>query len=260
MLGVLLGFSLCFLTILPELMYQFTYIGFLINIHNTNSISFYIYTYVETFIYIIATYLECILFGTIILAIKASIHKPKLDKDYIIILGCKIKNDGSLTPLLKGRVDKAIEFYKLQKEKNGKELIFIPSGGKGADEIISEGEAIRNYLIEKGIRKDLIIVEKKSRNTYENIKFSYKLINKDSKILFSTTKYHVFRAGIIATMQNIKIEGIGSTTKSYFWVNAFIREFIATMFSEKKKHILVLIIISIISLIMIILLSISHNI
>ena len=37
-----------------------------------------------------------------------------MDKDFVIILGCKIKDDGSLSPLLKNRVDKAIHFSKKQ--------------------------------------------------------------------------------------------------------------------------------------------------
>ena len=64
------------------------------------------------------------------MGIKASRHIPEFDKDYIIILGCQIKSDGTLTKLLKARVDKAIEFSKKQKEKTGKDIIFIPSGGK----------------------------------------------------------------------------------------------------------------------------------
>ena len=62
----------------------------------------------------------------------------------------------------------------------------------------------------------------------------------NSKIAFSTTNYHVFRAGSIATEQKIYMEGIGAGTKQYFWINAFIREFIATMYSEKKKHLIVI--------------------
>ena len=45
------------------------------------------------------------------------------------------------------------------------------------------------------------------------------------------------RAGLIATKQGLKLEGIGSKTKSYYWINAFIREFIGTLYSERKKHI-----------------------
>ena len=32
------------------------------------------------------------------------------------------------------------------------------------------------------------------------------------------------------------MEGIGSPTMRYFWVNAFIREFVATLASQKKHH------------------------
>ena len=152
--------------------------------------------------------------------------------------GCMIKKDGSLTPLLKSRVDRAIEFSKMQKSATGKSIVFVPSGGKGSLEIISEAEAINKYLLDQGISKDSILIENKSKNTYENIKFSNELIkktNKNANIAFSTTNFHVFRAGIIASNQNIKIEGIGSKTKAYFWINAFIREFISTLYSEKRK-------------------------
>ena len=99
------------------------------------------------------------------------------------------------------------------------------------------------------------------KNTYENIKFSNKLINKkNANIAFSTTNYHVMRAGLIATEQGIKTEGIGSKTKSYFWINAFIREFIGTLYLEKKKHILFFLLIVIIIIIMIWIKYIGNNI
>ena len=241
LLGILLGVLLCFSSILPEIMYNVLYSATWIDIHNQNGIGVYIYNLVETTIYIIITYIECILIGTIIMSVKAGKHIPKFDKDFIIILGCKIGKDGTLTKLLKGRVDRAIEFSKMQKEKNEKEIVFVPSGGKGNDEVISEAQAMKNYLLEQGIKEENILIEDKSKNTYENISFSNSLINesiKNAKIAFSTTNYHVYRAGVIASNQNINIEGIGAKTKSYFWINAFIREFIATLFSEKKKHIL----------------------
>ena len=62
---------------------------------------------------------------------------------------------------------------------------------------------------------------------------------KAPKIAFSTTNYHVFRAGFLAARQHIKAEGIGSKTKSYFFINAFIREFIATVYYKLKTHFLV---------------------
>jgi len=244
LLGLLLGIFICISTLLPDKLYSMLQSSQKINIYNLNGPGPYIYDFFETIIYLTVSYLECILIGTIIIAIKAIKKKVKYNKDYIIILGCQIKKDGSLTPLLKGRVDKALTFRNNQIKETNKDLIFIPSGGKGPDEKISEAEAMKNYLLKAGIKEKNIIIDDKSTNTYENIKFSNKLIkDKKANIAFSTTNYHVLRAGLIATEQGLKLEGIGSKTKTYFWINAFIREFVGTLYSERKKHLLVFILI-----------------
>ncbi len=261
LLGLFLGIAICLLTLLPNYVYNLFMQSQKINIYNLNSAGPYIYNFLESFVYLTVTYLECVLIATIIIAIKSVKKEIKLNKDYMIILGCQIRKDGSLTPLLKGRVDRAIEFRNKQLESTGKDLIFIPSGGKGNDEVISEAEAMKKYLLEKGIKGKNILIENKSKNTYENIKFSNKLINnKKANIGFSTTNYHVMRAGLIATEQGLKLEGIGSKTKSYFWINAFIREFIATLFNEKKKHVKVILSIVFISILAIIITYLNNNI
>ena len=243
LLGILLGGMFCLATVFPNLLNDILQTATWIDVHNENGIATYIQSFEEVFIYSGVSYLECILIGTIILGIKSAKHIPQYNKDYIIILGCQIRKDGTLTNLLKGRVDRAIEFGKNQKEKTGKDIIFVPSGGKGNDEIVSEADAMKNYLLAQGIKEENILVENKSKNTFENIKFSSELIKEkmqNAKIAFSTTNYHVFRAGCYASQQCISMEGIGANTKSYFWINAFIREFIATIFSEKKKHIFIM--------------------
>ena len=194
------------------------------------------------------SYFYTLIIATLYCNIRAANHIPKYDKDFMIILGSKIKSDGTLTPLLKGRVDKAIEFANKQYEKTKKKIIYIPSGGKGDDETIAEAVAIKNYLLKNGIKENQIIIEDKSTSTIENMKFSKKKIdkvNKDAKISFSTTNYHVFRSGVIANEQGIDCEGIGSKTKWYFYSNALIREFIANIVQEKKKHIALVIMINI---------------
>ena len=194
------------------------------------------------------SYLYTLILATLYCNVKASNHIPKYDKDYIIILGCKVMSNSALTPLLKGRVDKAIEFGKKQFEENNKKIIYIPSGGQGEDEITSEAEAMQKYLVKQGIEKNQIIIENKSSNTYENIKYSKKIIdnkNKKARVCFSTTNYHVFRSGIIANEQGLDCEGIGSKTKWYFYTNALIREFIANLVQERKKHIILLLLINI---------------
>ena len=198
---------------------------------------------VDIIINVSLSYFYTLIIATLYCNIVAANHIPKFDKDYVIILGCRINKDGSLTPLLKARVDKAIKFAKIQKEKNGKSLKFIPSGGKGTDEIMPEADAMKNYLIEQSINENNIIVENKSRNTFENMKYSKNIILNDkgnAKISFVTTNYHVFRSGVIANECGIDCEGMGSKTKWYFYTNALIREFIANLFKEKYKHIILL--------------------
>ena len=203
----------------------------------------------DAIINVVLSYFYTLIIATLYCNIKAANHIPEFDKDYVIILGCKIKKDGTLTLLLKARVDKAIEFAKMQKEKTGKDIIFVPSGGKGDDEIMAEAEAMQKYLIEQGISKKNILVENKSTSTIENMKFSNSIIidnndgkskkdkNQNAKISFSTTNYHVFRSGVIANECGVDCEGMGSPTKWYFYTNALIREFIANLVQERKKHI-----------------------
>ena len=207
------------------------------------------------------SYLYTLVIATLYCNIKAANHNPDYNKDFIIILGSKINKDGTLTPLLKGRADKAIEFAKKQYENTNKKIVFIPSGGKGKDEVIAEAETIKKYLLKAGIHKNQIIIEDKSTNTIENMRFSkdkIDKINKNGNIVYSTTNYHVFRSGVIAYNQGIECEGIGSKTKWYFYTNALIREFIANLVQEKKSHIALLLIINI-SLIILIMIGRYYN-
>ena len=200
------------------------------------------------------SYLYTLIIATLYCNIKAANHLPTFDKDFIIIMGAKINKDGSLTSLLKGRADKAIEFAKKQYESTKKKVVYVPSGGKGSDEVIAEAEAIKNYLIQKGIDKKQIIIEDKSTSTIENMKFSkgkIDEINDKGNIVFSTTNYHVFRSGVIANNQGIDCEGIGSKTKWYFYTNALIREFIASLVQERRSHIVLILLINISLLVLI---------
>lgn len=187
----------------------------------------------------IFVYFICILISSEYCLFAAAKHKISYDQDYIIILGCGIRKNGTLYPLLKGRADRAAEFYKKQLETTGKKAIIIPSGGKGTDEIMPEGEAIKNYLLSIGLPDDIILPETNSKNTYENISFSKKIMDagkKPYKVVISTTNYHVFRSGMLATARGLNVSGIGSKTKWYFWPNAQVREFIGLVVGKWKVH------------------------
>ena len=189
-------------------------------------------------------YFECMVIGVMIVSAISARHKPAPDIDYMIILGCAIRKDGTPTPLLRGRIDQALSFRNEQLKKSGKELTFVTSGGQGSDEIMSESESMTRYLLQKGISSTHLIAEDQSTNTLENMKFSREKIlqqNPDAKIAFSTANYHVFRSGMFANMAQMHAEGIGSRTKWYFWPNALVREFIGLLTYQKKKQSIIII-------------------
>ena len=247
-LGIATGI---FLIITPIIGFFTYYI--LSKLFNVNSyLGFHVSYFIECTIFVVLGYFVCMMFGTYFCTRRAGRHVPQYDKDYMIILGCSIRKDGTVTPLLKSRADRALWFAKKQEESTGKELKFVASGGQGDDEVTSEADAIRKYLLENGISEERIIIEDKSTTTYENMKFSYQKILEDAgieaktkeekdipKISFSTNNYHVFRSGNIANSQGLNATGIGSKTKWYFNTNALIREFIANLNLEKRKHIVI---------------------
>ena len=89
--------------------------------------------------------------------------------DFIIIHGAGLLDGERVTPLLKRRIDKAVEAY--YKSKNP-DVKLIASGGQGGDEKISEAQAICNYLLEEtDVPREAILLEEDSTTTYENLLF-----------------------------------------------------------------------------------------
>ena len=148
--------------------------------------------------------------------------------DFIIIHGAGLLGGEKVTPLLKRRIDKAVEAYHKSKNSNIK---IIASGGQGADEKISEAQAIYNYIIEEtDISKESVLLEDKSRTTYENLLFSKEIgeqLVENPCFLFVTNDYHVFRTSTYARKLNMKGDGLGCRTAGYYIPSAFIREYVA---------------------------------
>ena len=186
---------------------------------------------------------ECMLAGAIVCGLRAARHVPNPDADYILILGCRFRRDGTLTPLLRGRVDRAVAFWKAQLEQTGKSAVLVPSGGQGADEPMPEAEAMRRYLVAQGVPGESILMEDRSRNTYQNMEYSKALIEartRAAKTVYATTNYHVFRSGVWANLAGLPAEGVGSRTKWWYWPNAFMRECAGLMLNRIPQELLLL--------------------
>ena len=188
---------------------------------------------VEAVVAVAIAYGECLLLSTIACAWQASRHVPNHAADYLVVLGCGIRADGTPSPLLAGRVDLAREFDESRQALGDAPARFVPSGGQGPDEVMSEAQSMEDYLASKGVDRGRIVQENHSATTRENMVFSREVIERDAgrstdglRVVFSTTNYHVFRGYVCAREAGMDVEGLGARTKAYFWPNAFLREFV----------------------------------
>lgn len=138
---------------------------------------------------IIALGISCVaLLGTLILSEVDTVVDDANDVDYALILGAGLIGD-QVSDRLRIRLDAAVEVLADQDVK------IIVSGGQGPAELVSEAEAMRKYLVDRGIDPQRIIKEEASTSTQENIKYSNEIISdEDAKVLIITSDYHMYRA------------------------------------------------------------------
>ena len=149
--------------------------------------------------------------------------------DYIIVLGAKV--NGTVPSLaLRCRIDRAYEYL-----RDNPNTVAIVSGGQGRGEDISEAEAMRRGLCERGIDESRIILEARSTSTEENLEFSYELIEDSAaKVGLVTNNFHVFRALSIAKNSHgnsaASVCGISARYPNVLIIHYMMREFVSITF------------------------------
>ncbi|MDN3015204.1 YdcF family protein [Paenibacillus sp. BSR1-1] len=162
----------------------------------------------------------------------SDVEAPK-NADYLIVLGARVK--GTVPSLAFASRIESAAIYLTENENT----IVIASGGKGPGEDISEAESIKRELIKKGISENRIILEDQSTDTYENIRFSKKLIPKEAKAgIIVTNNFHLYRAISIARDNDLEVKGIPAKTPLIAVPKSYTREYLAITKFYLKKYIL----------------------
>lgn len=126
-------------------------------------------------------------------------NPPAGNEKVVIVLGAGLRKDKP-SLLLRYRLDKAYEFAQAHPD-----ALVITTGGQGRDEWVPEGQAMRDYLIEKGLSPDRVVPETKSTSTEENFAFARQIleemgIDADQPIVYVTNAFHCYRGGKYASM------------------------------------------------------------
>ncbi len=156
-----------------------------------------------------------------VLMVRTMDDAPRGRETTLVVLGCKVK-DGSPSLMLKKRLDTAFDY--LQSHKSTKVVV---SGGQGSDEIISEAECMKNYLISRGLSPDRIFMEDKSVSTKQNLEFSKEVIFENSlaeHITIVTDGFHQLRAEMIANHFGMSAYNISAPTSWWLVPTYWVRE------------------------------------
>ena len=85
------------------------------------------------------------------------------DVDCIIVLGCQVKDDGSLSHMLRDRLMRGLELYEA-----GAAPKLLMSGDHGREDYDEVG-AMKDYAIENGVPSEDVFMDHAGFSTYETI-------------------------------------------------------------------------------------------
>ena len=159
------------------------------------------------------------------------------DVDCIIVLGCLVRDDGTLSDMLRDRLQRGIELY-----FNGTAKKLLMSGDHG-QESYDEVNAMKQYAIKNNVPSEDVFMDHAGFSTYESI-YRAKEIFKADKIVIVTQEYHLYRALYIAEKLGIEAYGVASDLHKYGGQNARdvrevlarCKDFLTSIFKPKPTY------------------------
>lgn len=128
--------------------------------------------------------------------------------DAVVILGCSVKPDKTLSVMLQDRVEKGIELYR--NGISGKVLMSGDHSTKYYDEVGN----MKDYAVRNGVDEEAVILDPDGLSSFEsmlNVKntFGYK------KVVIVTQGYHLYRCVYIARKIGLDAYGVASDISDY---------------------------------------------
>ena len=156
--------------------------------------------------------------------LRAGAAEPESPCDYIVVLGAQVRDSGPSRSLQES-IDRDYEYL-----PETPDTVAIVTGGKGADEPISEAQCMFDQLVKMGIPPERIWMEDNATSTWENLKFSLDIIEertgtRPASVGVVSSEYHLFRTAMQASRRGLEIHGISAkTTNPVRWLHYFVRE------------------------------------
>lgn len=133
---------------------------------------------------------------------------PSYDADAIIVLGASVMPDGDPSPILKDRLDTAIDLY-----KRGVAPKLIMSGDN-SNSHYNEVMNMCDYAIGQGVNRDDIFCDHAGVNTYDSM-YRARYVFQANRLVVVTNEYHLYRSMFLSKAFGMDARGVASDKGAY---------------------------------------------
>ncbi|MCI8477578.1 MAG: YdcF family protein [Oscillospiraceae bacterium] len=168
-------------------------------------------------------------FGSLVAAVALGTRSQTAGQPQaVVILGCKVEENGAPSVLLQDRLDTALDYLNTHPD-----LPVVVSGGQGKDEPVSEAACMAAYLTQAGIAADRIALEDNSHSTWDNLNetaevLSAQGIDPREGVLLVSNGFHLTRVRMLAQRCGFEASTLAApASHSGAAVHMFFRETLA---------------------------------
>ena len=137
------------------------------------------------------------------------VGSPEQDPECILVLGCSYYPGGEPSPMLKDRLDRTAQLYRIAPRK------IIVSGDHTPEEYYNEVKAMKAYLVAQGIPSEDIYMDHHGYSTYESIYRAYHVFGV-RRMTVVTQTYHLYRAVFLGMSFGIETTGVAAESEDYY--------------------------------------------
>ncbi len=157
--------------------------------------------------------------------------------DCIVVLGCKVYDDGTPSAMLEDRLRRGVALYHL-----GAAPKLLMSGDHGRENY-DEVDAMKQYAIVADIPSSDVFMDHAGFSTYETMYRAKEIFGAD-KIVIVTQEYHLYRAMYVAQALGIETYGVsadyrgyvGQTTRDLREILARVKDFGMSVFQPEPTY------------------------
>ena len=159
------------------------------------------------------------------------------DVDCIVVLGCKVYDDGTPSAMLEDRLRRGVSLYSL-----GAAPKLLMSGDHGTTNY-DEVDSMKRYAVDAGIASSDVFMDHAGFSTYETLYRAKEIFGAD-KIIIVTQEYHLYRSLYVAESLGIEAYGVhanyrgyvGQTARDLREILARVKDFAMTIFKPEPTY------------------------